>query len=128
MTNNTPIFTEDAPAPIGPYSQAMRAGNLVFVSGQVALDPKTGELDNATLEKETECVLNNLTAVLKAAGCTLSNVAKTTIFLNDMNHFSAVNAVYNAYFADHKPARACVEVSRLPKDVRVEIEAVAVVG
>ena len=122
---NTPIFTEDAPAPIGPYSQAMKAGNLVFVSGQIALNPKTGELDNESLAKETECVLNNLTAVLKAAECDLSDVAKTTIFLDDMEHFNAVNAVYNSYFADHKPARACVEVSRLPKDVRVEIEAVA---
>jgi 2-iminobutanoate/2-iminopropanoate deaminase len=121
----TPVFTADAPKPIGPYSQAIKVGNWVFVSGQIALDPKTGELKNKSLEIETQCVLDNLSAILNAAGCALTDVAKTTIYLNDMNHFAAVNEVYAAYFADHKPARACVEVSRLPKDARVEIEAVA---
>jgi 2-iminobutanoate/2-iminopropanoate deaminase len=124
----TKIRTDDAPQPIGPYSQAIRSGNLVFTSGQIGMDPKTGELKTDSLEAETECALDNLVAVLKAADCSLADVVKTTVYLKDMEHFNVVNAVYNAYFSDHQPARSCVQVSRLPKDARVEIEAVAVIG
>jgi 2-iminobutanoate/2-iminopropanoate deaminase len=123
----TPILSLHAPKPIGPYSQAMKVGNLIFISGQIALDPKTGALNNKNLETETKCVLDNLNAILSAAGCTLADVAKTTLYLTDMNDFSLVNSIYATYFTDHKPARSCIEVSRLPKGVRIEIEAVAVI-
>jgi 2-iminobutanoate/2-iminopropanoate deaminase len=124
--DKNPIFTKSAPKPIGPYSQAMQAGGFVFVSGQIGMDPQTGELVAGMLEAETEQALDNLAAVLRAADSSLSDVVKTTIYLDDMNHFNAVNAVYNAYFSENKPARACIEVARLPKDARVEIEAVAI--
>jgi 2-iminobutanoate/2-iminopropanoate deaminase len=130
MTHQT-IRTEHAPAPVGPYNQAIVAsGELVFVAGQIPLDPKTGELvggDDVT--RQTEQVMTNLKAILQAAGVTLGEVVKTTVFLADMNDFAAMNAVYAQHFEEATaPARACVEVARLPKDVRVEIECIAVKG
>jgi 2-iminobutanoate/2-iminopropanoate deaminase len=123
------IRTEHAPAPVGPYNQAIVAsGELVFVAGQIPLDPKTGELvGGEDVAQQTEQVLTNLKAILQAAGVTLGEVVKTTVFLADMNDFAAMNAVYARYFEEATaPARACVEVARLPKDVRVEIECIAV--
>lgn len=125
----TVIHTQQAPAPVGPYNQAIVAtGSLVFVAGQIPLDPTTGELvggDDVTLQ--TRQTIANLQAILQAAGATLGDVVKTTVFLSDMNDFATVNAEYATYFdSDTAPARACVEVSRLPKDVRIEIECMAV--
>ena len=122
----TPIHTDDAPAAIGPYSQAMSAGPWVFCSGQIALDPSTGELLAGNITEQTRLVLKNLVAVLHAAGCTVADVVKCDVFLKDMNDFAAMNAVYAEVFGDSRPARAAVEVSRLPKDVDVEISAIAV--
>ncbi len=121
------ISTEQAPKAIGPYSQAVRAGDFVFLSGQIPLDPATGALVKATIEIETQRVIENLRAVLRAAGCTFANVARTTIYLTDMNDFTAVNAEYGKAFeaAPTLPARATVEVKGLPKGARVEIDAVA---
>lgn len=123
------INTPNAPAPVGPYNQAIVAsGSMVFVAGQIPLDPATGQLvggDDVTAQ--TEQAIANLTAILTAAGATLANVVKTSVFLKDMNDFAAMNAVYAQHFGDAEaPARACVEVARLPKDVRVEIECIAV--
>ncbi len=126
----TIINTNQAPAPVGPYNQAVAVtGQLVFVAGQIALDPATGKLvglgDVAT---QTEQVIANLKAILEAAGASFDNVVKTSVFLKDMNDFGTVNQVYGKYFGgDNAPARACVEVSRLPKDVAVEIECIAAV-
>lgn len=128
FTMATPVFTDQAPAPIGPYSQAVKAGNLVYASGQIGIDPKTGNSTHADVAAETRQVLENLKAVLEAAGSSLQQVVKTTVFLKDLNDFEAMNQVYAVYFGDHKPARACIEVARLPKDMRVEIEAVSVIG
>jgi 2-iminobutanoate/2-iminopropanoate deaminase len=122
-----PVSTPDAPAAIGPYSQAIVHGGLVWCSGQVAFDPATGQLIQGDVQDETRQVLKNLTAVLDAAGSGLHKVIRATVFLKDMNDFGAVNAVYAEAFGDHRPARACVEVARLPKDVRVEISVVAAV-
>ncbi|HEY9664131.1 MAG TPA: RidA family protein [Allocoleopsis sp.] len=125
------IRTEHAPAPVGPYNQAIVAsGQMVFVAGQVPLDPKTGAIvgDN-DVSQQTEQAMANVKAILQAAGVTLEDVVKTTVFLKDMNDFAAMNAVYAKYFSEETaPARACVEVARLPKDVRVEIECIAVKG
>lgn len=120
------ILTPNAPAPIGPYSQAVRAGNMLFVSGQIPLDPATGQLVQGSIEDETHMVLKNLQAILQAAGGSLANVAKTSIFLTDMGQFAQVNAVYGTYFTGLTPARETVQVSRLPKDVNVEISCIAV--
>lgn len=126
MTQPQTIHTAEAPRAIGPYSQAIRLGDLVFTAGQIALDPVTmdlvGQDDIAT---QTERVLENLRAILRAAGADLDSVLKTTVFLADMDDFAAMNDVYARFFHDHKPARSTVEVSRLPKDVRVEIDAIA---
>jgi 2-iminobutanoate/2-iminopropanoate deaminase len=119
------IQTTNAPAAIGPYSQAVRAGDLLFVSGQIPLDPKTGELVKGGISEETKKVLDNLKAIIEAAGGSLGDVVKTTIFLKDMGSFAAVNEVYGTYFPQPFPARATVEVARLPRDVNVEIEAIA---
>ncbi|MCG8421585.1 MAG: RidA family protein [Proteobacteria bacterium] len=121
------VKTDRAPAAIGPYSQAIRAGNLLFCSGQVPLDPNTGELVAGDVTVQTRRVLDNLAAVLDAAGTNFDAVVKTTIFLADMNDFAAVNQVYGERFNTEPPARATVEVSRLPKDVNVEIDAIAVI-
>ena len=121
----TVISTPEAPAAIGPYSQAVRSGDLVFLSGQVPLDPKTGDLVKGTIAEETHRVLENLAAVLAAAGCSFADVVKTTIFLTDMGDFSAVNETYAKRFTEAPPARATVQVSALPKGARVEIDAIA---
>ncbi|MGB3237882.1 MAG: RidA family protein [Geitlerinemataceae cyanobacterium] len=124
------IQTENAPAPVGPYNQAIAAsGETLFVAGQISIDPQTNQLVHTDdVAKQTEQVMSNLAAILKAAGATFSDVVKTTVFLKDMNDFAAVNAVYAQYFDDATaPARACVEVARLPKDVLVEIDCIAVI-
>ena len=118
------ISTDHAPAAIGPYSQAIRYGNLLFVSGQIALDPETGELVEGDIEVQTKKVLENLKAIIEAAGMTLQNVLKCSCFLKDMEDFVKFNAVYNSYLAESLPARETVEVARLPKDVRVEVSAI----
>jgi len=124
------IHTESAPAPVGPYNQAIAAsGQMIFVSGQIPLEPSTGEIVGGNdVVKQTEQVMANLKAVLVAAGAKTEDIVKTTVFLADMNDFAAMNGVYARYFnAESAPARACVQVSRLPKDVLVEIECIAVV-
>ena len=123
----TPVSTLAAPAAIGPYSQAMVHNGLVWCSGQVALDPATGELVDGDVQDETRQVLKNLAAVLMAAGSDLDRVLRATVYLKDLNDFGVVNAVYAEAFGAHRPARACIEVARLPKDVRVEISVVAAV-
>ena len=122
------ITTSEAPAAIGPYSQAVMAGNLVFVSGQIPIDPKTGQLVTDDISVQTEQVLRNIEKILEAAGSSLGQVVKTTIYLNDMADYPKVNETYARFFSDSPPARATVEVSRLPKDVGVEIEAIALVS
>jgi 2-iminobutanoate/2-iminopropanoate deaminase len=119
------IRTDKAPAPIGPYSQAILVGNELFCSGQIAIDPATGELTGADAAAQTEQVLRNLGAVLQAAQMDYANVVKTSIFLVDMNDFAAVNEVYAKYFDASKPARSTVAVAGLPKGARVEIDAIA---
>lgn len=118
------VSTASAPAAIGPYSQAIRYGSLLFTSGQIPLTP-SGELVEGGIEEQTRQVLLNLQAVLAAEGAALADVIKTTVFLKDMNQFAAFNKVYESFFGEHKPARSTVEVSRLPKDVFVEIEGIA---
>ena len=120
------IKTESAPQAIGPYSQAVRAGALVFASGQIPLDPQTGQFVEGGVAEQTEQVLRNLSAVLEAAGTSLDRVVKTTVFLADMNDFAAMNEIYGRYFSQDAPARATVEAARLPRDARVEIEAIAI--
>jgi len=123
-----PITSPNAPAAIGPYSQAMMVNGIVFLSGQIPMNPRTGELVTGDITKETEQVLSNLSEVLKAADCTLSNIVRTTIFLTNMSDFQAVNAAYEKAFGNHRPARATVAVVALPRGARVEIDAIAVVG
>ena len=123
--NKTVVNSMNAPAPIGPYSQAISAGGFLFVSGQVAIDPASGELVTSSIEAETKQVMNNLHAVLKEAGYDFSNVVKTTIFLSDMSHFATVNQVYAQYFTAEFPARETVAVKGLPKNVNVEISMIA---
>ena len=123
---NQVIHTENAPAAIGPYSQAVKAGNILFVSGQVPFVPETMEIVEGDVKAQTAQSLKNLQAILKEAGADFSNVVKTTVFIKDMNEFAQINEVYAEYFGENKPARACVEVARLPKDVKVEIELIAV--
>jgi 2-iminobutanoate/2-iminopropanoate deaminase len=125
MQEITVIKTNDAPQAIGPYSQAIRAGNLLFCSGQIPLDPTTQALVNGDIKAQTERVCLNLQAVLKAANLDFARVVKTTCYLKDMNQFSDFNSVYEKYFGAAKPARATVEVARLPKDVLVEIDLIA---
>ena len=121
------IETNKAPKPIGPYSQAVKYGNLLFTSGQIAIEPTTGDLLDGNVEEQTQLVLNNLKAVLSEAGSSLDKVIKTTIFLKDMNDFVKVNEVYAKYFDASKPARSTVEVSCLPKNVLIEIDCIAAV-
>jgi 2-iminobutanoate/2-iminopropanoate deaminase len=120
------VVTEAAPGAVGPYSQGMLCGNLLFISGQLPIDPTSGELIQGTIEKKTRQVLENLRAVAEAAGGGLKDVVKTTVFLKDMNDFGAMNSVYAEYFTDTPPARAAVQVAGLPKGADIEIEAVAV--
>ncbi len=119
------IQTPDAPAAIGPYSQAIVAGEFVFTAGQIPLDPATGQMVGEGITQQTERALDNLGAVLEAAGASLQTVVKTTVFLRDMDDFAAMNEVYGRYFGEHRPARSAVQAARLPRDARVEIEAVA---
>ena len=121
------ITTSNAPAPIGPYSQAVLAGNFLFVSGQVAINPENGELNTSNIEEETHQVMRNLKAVLLEAGLTFDNVVKSTIFLSDMGTFGQVNEIYGQYFSSDFPARETVQVSVLPKNVNVEISVTAIV-
>ncbi len=129
MTNKTEtkkiISTNEAPAAIGPYSQATEAHNLVFISGQLPINPATGEMLEADIEKQTRQCLVNMEAILKAAGLEFSNVLKTTVLMADLKHFAKMNAVYAEFFKENPPARAAFEVKALPKDSLVEIEAVA---
>ena len=121
------ISTENAPGAIGPYSQAIKAGGLVFCSGQIPIDPATGNFVSDNVAEQTEQVLKNLDAVLNAAGTSLAGVVKTTVFLADMNDFAEMNEVYGRFFSDNKPARATVQAARLPRDARVEIDCIATV-
>ncbi len=120
------IVSKNAPAPIGPYSQAVQANGMLFVSGQVALDPVTGEMKNQDIVQETQQVMKNLQAILTEAGLTFDHVLKSTIFVKDLNNFATVNQVYGEYFKSNPPARETVEVARLPKDAGVEISVIAV--
>ena len=122
------INTTEAPSAIGPYSQAVLAGELLFVSGQIPIDPASGELVQGGVEAETRQVMSNLKAILEAAGSSLEKVVKATLFIADMNEFGTINEIYAEYFQAAPPARACVEVARLPRDVQIEIEAVALVS
>jgi len=121
------IETKNAPAPIGPYSQAIQAGNILFVSGQIAKDPATGTLKNASITEEVTQVMNNIKAILEAAGLSVDDIAKTTIYLTDMNDFKQVNEIYGSYFKNPYPARETVQVSNLPAGAKVEISVMAVV-
>jgi len=126
--SNTTIQTSNAPAAIGPYSQGKKAGNTVYVSGQLAFNPATGELYNGgDIKEETRISLMNLKAILEAGGATLNDVVKCTVYIKNMNQFGLINEMYGEVFKDNKPARVCVEVARLPKDANVEIDAIAVV-
>lgn len=128
QTMKKEIKTDKAPQAIGPYSQAIEANGFVFASGQIAIDPATGELKMGTIEEQTRLVLTYLKAVLEAAGSSFDKVVKCTVFLQDMNDFSKMNGVYAEFFKAPFPARAAVQVARLPKDVKVEIEAIATTG
>ena len=121
----TIIHTTNAPAPVGPYSQAVKAGELLFISGQIPIDPANGQLEKSSFAAQCRRSLDNLKAIIAAAGSSLDKVVKVNIFLKDLGKFTEFNAIYNEYFGEAKPARACVEVARLPLDVDVEIEAVA---
>ena len=121
------VITNNAPGAIGPYSQAIKAGGLVFCSGQIPIDPATGNFVSDVVAEQTERVLKNLSEVLSAAGTSLDNVVKTTVFLADMEDFAEMNEVYGRFFTDNKPARATVQAARLPRDARVEIDCIAVV-
>jgi 2-iminobutanoate/2-iminopropanoate deaminase len=127
MSDRVIISTATAPAAIGPYSQAVAAAPLVFTAGQIAIDPSTGQLAGEDIRTQTRQVLLNLSAILSAAGSSLGAVVKTTVFLKDMGEFGAMNEVYAEFFPSAPPARSTVEVARLPRDVRVEIEAIAIV-
>lgn len=125
MSDLKPVHTDDAPAAIGPYSQAVVSDGWVFCSGQIPIDPATGELTGGDVARQTDQVLTNLRAVLEAAGSSMDRVVKTTVFLSDMDTFGAMNEVYARHFGTHRPARAAVQAARLPKSVDVEIECVA---
>jgi 2-iminobutanoate/2-iminopropanoate deaminase len=125
--NRQPVSTDQAPAAIGPYSQAIRAGSFLFVSGQVPLDPQSGVLVDGDITVQTKRVLENLSAILAASGASFADVVKTTVFLLDMNEFAAMNGVYAKFFPDPPPARSTVQVSRLPRDARVEIDVIALI-
>jgi 2-iminobutanoate/2-iminopropanoate deaminase len=125
--NKEIISTKKAPEAIGPYSQGVKAGNIVYTSGQLPIDPKTNELITGDIKRETRQSMENVIAILNEAGASLKDVIKVTIFVKDMNNFAQVNEVYGEYFKEHKPARSCVEVAKLPKDGDVEIEAIAII-
>ncbi|MBI5192577.1 MAG: RidA family protein [Nitrospirae bacterium] len=119
------IYSKNAPAAIGPYSQGIKAGGFIFVSGQIPIDPETGNIIQGDIEEQTEQVLKNLKEILAESGLTLSDVVKTTLYLKDLSNFERVNNVYKRYFIETPPARSTVEVARLPKDVQIEIDAIA---
>ena len=121
------VSTEKAPGAIGPYSQAIKTGGMIFCSGQIPIDPETGEFVSNDIGEQTDQVLKNLSAVLEAGGTNLGNVVKTTVFLSDMSDFAAINEDYGRYFDSNKPARATVQAARLPRHAKVEIECIAVV-
>ncbi len=125
MSTKEVVATKDAPEAIGPYSQAIKFGNMLFLAGQIPIDPKTNQLNTGSIEEQTKLVLENLKAVLAASGMTMNDVVSTTVFLKDLNEFGKMNAVYGSYFKDRPPARATVQVARLPRDVLVEISAIA---
>ena len=127
MANLKRIETADAPAAIGPYSQGIIVNGMLYTAGQIPLDPKSMELVQGGIEEQTNQVMKNLAAILASAGTSLQNVVKTTVFLQDMGEFTAMNKVYAEHFGEHKPARSTVQAARLPRDVRVEIEVVAVI-
>lgn len=120
------VNTNNAPSAIGPYSQAIIANDMVYTSGQIPINPKSGMVEVDDIKSQTHQVIKNISEILKAAGSSINNVIKTTVFISDMNNFQAVNEVYSMYFVSN-PARSCVEVSRLPKDVLIEIEAIAII-
>jgi len=123
----TIVSTNNAPAAIGPYSQAIKTGNMLFTAGQIAINPKTSQVEETTIEGQTKQALLNLKAILEAGGSSLNKVAKTTVFLKNMDDFVAMNGVYAEFFTEAPPARSSIEVARLPKDVLVEIECIALV-
>ena len=125
MQEKTVVSTERAPAAVGPYSQAIRVGGFVFASGQIPLDPATGQLVSGDIRKQVRQVMENVSAVLEAAGSSLSRVVKTTVFITDMERFGEVNEAYSEFFTGAFPARSCVQVARLPKGAEVEVEAIA---
>src|SRR5688572_7178314 len=128
MADSKRVETANAPAAIGPYSQAIIANGFVYTAGQIPLDPASGQLVEGDIAEQTRRVMQSLQAILEAAGASLQTVVKTTVFLQDMNDFAAMNGVYAEYFGDHKPARSTVQAARLPRDVKVEIEAIALVA
>lgn len=121
----TVVITTEAPAAVGPYSQAIKTGDMVFASGQIPLDPKTGQIVDGDIQVQTRQALNNLKAVLAASGTSLNKVVKTTVFITDMGKFAAMNEVYSEFFKAEPPARSCVQVGALPRGVEVEVEAIA---
>ncbi len=123
--NKEIIYTDNAPKPVGPYSQAVKVGNFLYCSGQISIDPKTNEVFTGDVQEQTEMVMQNIKAVLAQAGLDFKDIFKTMIFITDMNNFAKVNEVYAKYFTDAPPARSCVEVPTLPKGVNVEIEVIA---
>lgn len=125
IMNKTIISTDKAPAAIGPYSQAIAVGDMIFTSGVIPIIPETGELETGDIKAQAKQAIGNLINLLEAAGSNADSVVKTTVFIKNMNDFAAVNEIYATYFTDNYPARSCVEVARLPKDVLIEIEAVA---
>ena len=127
MASKEVISTENAPGAIGPYSQAIKVNGTIFVSGQIPIDPATGEFVSHEVAEQTEQVFKNLIAVLQAAGASLEDVVKTTVFLADMNDFTVMNEIYGRYFDSNKPARATVQAARLPRDAKVEIDCIAIV-
>ena len=122
----TEIYSNNAPKPIGPYSQAIKHGNMIFISGQIAIDYQNNNIINENIAKETETVMKNIMNILKESGCNFQNIVKCSIFLSDMNLFDEVNKIYSKYFSHPFPAREPVEVSKLPKNVNVEISAIAI--
>ena len=120
------IQTEQAPAAIGPYSQAIRIGDFLYTSGQIALDPESGIFLSGKIEEETEQTLKNISAILQAGGVNFENVIKTTVYMSDLNDFTRMNQIYEKYFSTNKPARACVQVAALPKGAKLEIDAIAI--
>lgn len=122
------IRTDKAPGAVGPYSQAIKAGDFLFASGQIPINPEKGRITAGTISEQAEQCMKNVGAILEAAGATYDNVIKTTVYINDMNFFGAVNEVYGKYFNKTLPARSCVEISKLPKDALVEVEVIAYIG